>query len=112
MTLLIVLLSIATGILLTREIAPRIARLKDAVEAMANKDLTASVRVTGTDEIGRLGEAINTSIASMRSVLESFAHGAETLSAATTEISTRAVQSAGNAPSPARSTRLPRRRRR
>jgi methyl-accepting chemotaxis protein len=97
LTLLIVLLSIATGILLTREIAPRIARLKDAVEAMANKDLTASVRVTGTDEIGRLGEAINTSIASMRSVLESFAHGAETLSAATTEISTRAVQSAGNA---------------
>ena len=96
-TLLIMLICIATGVLLTREIAPRIDRLKTAVEAMAAKDMTASFRVTSTDEIGQLGEAVNSSIASMRSVLQSFAHGADTLSAATTEISTRAVQSAGNA---------------
>ncbi|MGP8226510.1 MAG: methyl-accepting chemotaxis protein, partial [Terracidiphilus sp.] len=97
LTLLIVLLCALIGFFLTREIAPRLGRLKDAVEAMAAKDLTANVRVTGTDEIGQLGTALNASFASMRAVLQSVAQGAETLSAATTEISARSVQNAGNA---------------
>jgi len=85
------------GMFLTREVAPRLNRLKNAVQAMADKDMTAHARVTGTDEIGRLGEAFNSSVASIREVLESVARGAETLSAATAEISARSVQSAGNA---------------
>jgi len=96
-SLLVLSLSVLATMLLTSLIAPRIGRLKLAVEAMAAKDLTANVRVTGTDEIGRLGEAFNTSVAIVREVLASVAHGADTLSSATTEISTRAVQSAGNA---------------
>jgi methyl-accepting chemotaxis protein len=71
--------------------------VKAALELLAARDLTASVRITSTDEIGRLGEALNESVASMRSVVESVAKSAETLSSATTEISTRAVQSACNA---------------
>jgi methyl-accepting chemotaxis protein len=59
--------------------------------------MTTSIRVTGSDEIGRLGEAINTSVAAMRDVLQSVARGAETLSAATTEMSARSIQAAGNA---------------
>ena len=94
---LIVILCAFTGIMLTREIAPRIARLKNAVQAMAHKDLSVSVRVSGTDEIGQLGEAFNTAVASIRSVLQSVAKGAEMLSASTTEISARAVQNSGNA---------------
>ena len=82
------------GMVLTREIAPRVGRIQKAVEAMAAKDLTAGVRVTGTDEIGRLGDAFNSSVAAMRSVLHSVAQSAETLSAATAEISTRSVQTA------------------
>jgi methyl-accepting chemotaxis protein len=96
-TLLIVVLCAVTGVILAREIAPRIGRLKNAVQAMANKDLSVNVRVTGTDEIGQLGVAFNTAVASMRSVLQSVAKGAEMLSSSTTEISTRAVQNAGNA---------------
>jgi methyl-accepting chemotaxis protein len=96
-TLLIVLLCALTGAMLTREIAPRLNRLRNAVQAMAEKDLTAHVRVSGTDEIGQLGEAFNASVAAVREVLESVARGAETLSAATAEISARSVQSAGNA---------------
>jgi len=96
-TLLIMVLCALTGGLLTREIAPRIGRATAALERLAAKDMTASVRVSGTDEIGRLGLALNTCAESMRSVLQSVARGAETLSAATTEISAQAVQSAGNA---------------
>jgi methyl-accepting chemotaxis protein len=96
-TLLIILLSAIIGVLLTREIAPRLTVLLDALQAMAAKDLTTHVLVTGTDEIGRVGEAFNTSLDAMQEVLNSVAKGAETLSSATTEISTRAVQTAGNA---------------
>ena len=96
-TILIVLLCALTGGFLTREVVPRLGRLMAALEHFAAKDLTVSVRVSGTDEIGRLGEAFNTSVASMRAVLQSVAQGAETLSAATTEISARSVQTAGNA---------------
>jgi methyl-accepting chemotaxis protein len=96
-TLVLVLLCAAVGVILDREIVPRVGRLKTAIEAMASKDMTVEVRVTGTDELGRLGEAFNSSIATIRGVVDSVAKGAETLSSATTEISTRAVQSAGNA---------------
>ena len=96
-TLLIVLLCALIGTMLTRLIAPRLAHVMAALEALAAKDLTAHVQVTGSDEIGRVGEAFNASVASMHSVLVSVAQGAETLSAATTEMSARSVQTAGNA---------------
>lgn len=97
LVLLIIVLCAVTGVILTREIAPRIERLKNAIQAMAQKDLSVQVRVSGTDEIGSLGEAFNASVASIRSVLQSVAQSADTLSSATTEISTRSVQSASNA---------------
>jgi methyl-accepting chemotaxis protein len=96
-TLLIVVLCAMTGKILTAEIAPRIARLMKVVEAIAAKDLTKRVKVSGVDEIGRLGSALNTSVDSMLAVLQSVAHGAETLSTATTQMSARSVQTAGNA---------------
>jgi methyl-accepting chemotaxis protein len=96
-TLIIVCLCAGIGLLLTRVIAPRIAALQKALEQMAQKDLTAHVVATGTDEIGHLASALNTCADSMRAVLQSVAQGAETLSAATTQMSARSVQSAGNA---------------
>ena len=85
------------GFLLTRLIAPPLLAATAALERVAEKDLTVKLDEAGTDEIGRLTTALNATVASMRGVLQSFAQGAETLSAATTEISTRSFQSAGNA---------------
>ena len=96
-TLAIVLLCALTGYVLTRLIAPPLQAATAALESVAAKDLTISVDVMGSDEIGRLAAALNTSVDAIRGVLESVARGAETLSAATTEISARSVQSAGNA---------------
>ena len=96
-TLLIVLLCAVIGWTLTSAIAPRIGEVQAALEQMAQKDLTVHVNATGTDEIGCLANALNTCADSMRGVLHSVAQGAETLSAATTEMSARSVQSAGNA---------------
>ena len=96
-TLAIVFLCALTGYVLTRLIAPPLQAATAALESVAAKDLTISVDVMGSDEIGRLAAALNTSVDAIRGVLESVARGAETLSAATTEISARSVQSAGNA---------------
>jgi methyl-accepting chemotaxis protein len=97
MTIFIMALCAMTGVILTRLIAPRIALATAALEQMAQRDLTVGVAVTGTDEIGRMSDALNTSVESMRTVLRSFAQGSKTLSKATSEVSARSVQSAGNA---------------
>jgi methyl-accepting chemotaxis protein len=96
-TLTIVLASILIGTQLNRFVTPRIGRVVATVQRLAAKDMTAQVLVTATDEIGRMGEALNHSVGTMREVLQSVAQGSQTLSAATTEISTRAQESAGNA---------------
>jgi methyl-accepting chemotaxis protein len=95
-TAVIIGLCALIGIVLTRIIAPRLAVATGALELIAQKDLTANIDVSGTDEIGRMGEALNTSLDSLRSLLQSVARSAETLSSATTEVSARAVQTAGN----------------
>ncbi|HTX75184.1 MAG TPA: methyl-accepting chemotaxis protein [Terracidiphilus sp.] len=96
-SLLIVALCCAVGISLTRVTVPRIGHVKELAQRLAQKDLTAHVVVTGKDEIGQLGNALNDSVAVIRSVVQSVAQGAEMISAATTEISARSTQSAGNA---------------
>jgi methyl-accepting chemotaxis protein len=85
------------GFLLTRLIAPPLQAVTAALERVAQKDLTVSVEVTSQDEIGRLSTALNSSVGAIHAVMSSFAKAADTLSAATTEISARSVQSAGNA---------------
>jgi methyl-accepting chemotaxis protein len=96
-TLLIIGLCALTGSLLTRVIAPRLVRLLAGLERLAAKDLTVYIQATGSDEIGRVAEAFDAGVSAIREVLLAVAHGAQTLSAATTEISSTAVESAGNA---------------
>ena len=96
-TLLIVVLCAIVGMVLTQVISPRLTRVLAALEGLANKDLTAFVQSTGTDEIGRVADAFDAGVGAIRSVMQSVSQAADTLSAATTEISARSVQSAGNA---------------
>ncbi len=96
---LILCLCAMIGVMLTRMIATPLRAATDALERVAGKDLTVSVDAMSTDELGRLGLALNTSVEAMRSVLKTVAQGAENLSAATTQMSTRAIESSGNAQS-------------
>jgi methyl-accepting chemotaxis protein len=96
-SLLIVILSVVIGAVLTRLIAPALLAATRTLERLAEKDLTGQVEQEGSDELGRLGLALNASIASMRSVLASVAKGAENLSSSATEMSVRSVQANGNA---------------
>lgn len=96
-TLSLILFCSGIGLLLTHLISPPLREVTAALERVAQKDLSASVHVERSDEIGRLTTALNTSVSSMREVLRSVAQGAETLSSATTAVSARSVQVAGNA---------------
>jgi methyl-accepting chemotaxis protein len=93
---LVTVFCLGIGVILTRLIAPPILVATAALEQVAEKNLTVSVEVRGKDEIGRLSTALNATVASMRSVLQSVAQGAETLSAAAEELSVRSEQTSGN----------------
>jgi methyl-accepting chemotaxis protein len=96
--------SIFIGTTLSRFISPPLIAAAEALERVANKDLTATVEVLGTDEVGRLSEALNQSVAATRDVLTAIAKGAETLSAATEELSVRSGQTSANAKTQSGST--------
>jgi methyl-accepting chemotaxis protein len=96
-TLLIIGLCALTGSLLTRVIAPRLVRVLAGLERLAAKDLTVFIKATGSDEIGKVAEAFDSSVDSIREVMIAVSQGAATLSEATTQISTRSVEAAGNA---------------
>jgi methyl-accepting chemotaxis protein len=97
MTLAIVLVCIVIGAQLNRFVTPRIRNVMKMAQRLEAKDMMAFVRPTATDEIGRMGEVLNRGVANIREVLLSVARGADTLSAATTEIGARASESAENA---------------
>jgi len=102
--LLSVGISIFIGTFLTRSIAPPLVVAAEALERVAHKDLTVSVDVHSTDEVGRLSEALNQSVIATREVLSGIAQAAETLSAATEELSVRSAQTSGNAKTQSAST--------
>ncbi len=87
-----VILCAVVGRVLTVMIVPPLEAATGALEQLAAKDLTAQVEAKGADEVGRLSEAINTSVSSMRAVLHTLTQGASTLSAAAEEISVNASQ--------------------
>jgi methyl-accepting chemotaxis protein len=97
-------LSIFIGMTLNKFISPPLIAATEALERMAEKDLTVNVAVHSSDEVGRLADALNKSVASTREVLSSIAKGAETLSSATEELSVRSTQSSGNARTQSSST--------
>jgi methyl-accepting chemotaxis protein len=99
LSLVIALLCGLTGTILTRLIAPPLKAATLALEQVAAKDLTVTVDADGSDEIGRLGTALNTSVAAMRSVLTTVARGAENLSTSAAQMSMRSVEANGNAQS-------------
>ncbi len=84
------------GVVLTRLVVPPLLASIAVLEKMASKDLTGEVESVGNDEIGRLSTAINVSIGSMRDVLLSLTRGAETLSAASEEMSQHAEGARNN----------------
>jgi methyl-accepting chemotaxis protein len=91
-----VLLCAVIGASLTHMIVPPLKSATAALEQVAKKNLWVVVEVQSEDEVGRLSAALNTTVASIRSVLHSVAQDAEALSASAMELSVRSSQTSGN----------------
>jgi methyl-accepting chemotaxis protein len=96
-TLVLVALCAPIGVGLTLLTAPRLLVVRAALRQLAEKDLNAHLTATGTDEFGQMASDFNACVVSIREVVQGVSRSAETLSAGTTEISAKAVQSASNA---------------
>jgi methyl-accepting chemotaxis protein len=95
-SLVVLVLSVFATFLLTRLIGPRLASGTAMLERMADGDLTVNVQVAGSDEIGRLGVAMNRCAVETRKIVQSVASSANTLAAAVAEITAAATQSASS----------------
>jgi methyl-accepting chemotaxis protein len=91
-----VLMCAVIGMTLTRLIVPPLQSATAALKQFAEKDLTAQVEVLSRDEVGQLSDSVNVSVSSMREVLRTLTHGAETLSAAAEELSQHSSQAKNN----------------
>ena len=81
-TTVLVLVSART---ITRPINAAVAGLKDI--AQGEGDLTLRLRVDSRDEVGDLARWFNTFIEKLQGIIQQIAHGVETLSASSTELS-------------------------
>jgi methyl-accepting chemotaxis protein len=89
--LLVSMLAVATavlvGVLVAAALVRPIRRVRQVLEALANGDLTAEVRITSRDEVGQMAAALATARTSLRATITSIATSADELGAAAEHLS-------------------------
>jgi methyl-accepting chemotaxis protein len=81
-----VLVALAVGLWLSRTIGRGLRSTAATAELIAAGDLTQSVKVQSTDEVGDLGGSFNRMVRGLRALTAEIRDGAQDLSAATSEI--------------------------
>ena len=90
-------LALGLGWLVATGVARSARRVSEVAEAMADGDLTTSSGLTGRDELGRMGRALDTAIGGMRTVMTSVVATAEAVAAAAEELSASSAQISASA---------------
>jgi len=85
-------LAIALSLYIAGMLRKRLSAVQVALEAMARRDLTASVGVDSTDEVGRMAKALKTAQQNFREVIASVVASAESVAASSEELSESSVQ--------------------
>lgn len=87
-------LGVAVAILISKQVANPLQKVQGVIEAVAEGDLTKNVQVRVRDEVGRVADALNTTIAKMREamgavadVTQELAGTSEEMAAASQEVS-------------------------
>jgi methyl-accepting chemotaxis protein len=94
--LLSALFALALGVLLHRFIVSQLARLLQALERLADGDLTHRVGLVGGHEFARLGQALDHSVASLNALIRGTRSSVGTLTAAVAELQAAAQQQAAS----------------
>lgn len=90
-----VILAIVFGIVLTRGIVGPVNQGLGFAAAIAAGDMTQTLHISQTDEIGQLAKALNEAAASMRTVVSDINSGVHTLASSSTELSAISNEMAG-----------------
>ncbi|GLY29979.1 methyl-accepting chemotaxis protein [Kineosporia sp. NBRC 101731] len=91
-----ILLMVAFGYWITRMIVSTISRVRDGLIALADGDLTRTVPVTNTDEVGEMAAALNRASTALRSAMEDIRTSSTTLAGSAEELSVVSSQVASN----------------
>ncbi|HKM43753.1 MAG TPA: methyl-accepting chemotaxis protein, partial [Limnochordia bacterium] len=68
-SLVLTAVGVIVATFISRRLANPLREVQEVIEAVADGDLTREARVTTTDEIGRVAQALNTTVASIRQAL-------------------------------------------
>ncbi|MFC6152729.1 methyl-accepting chemotaxis protein [Nocardioides yefusunii] len=90
-------LSVALGVAAARSIVRPVGRVVDALDRLAEGDLTASPDVHQRDEIGHLATSFDTTTASLRRIVATMATSADTVAANAAHISATTANVAASA---------------
>jgi len=85
-------LVLVLGWWVARAIRRPLSRVKAALEAMADRDLTVESGVSSTDEVGRMAAALSRAQANMRSVIAQVVSSAQAVASSAEELSASSVQ--------------------
>jgi len=85
-SVLALLLALALGIAVTRSVVRPLGRVVLAVDRVAEGDLTASPGIDQRDEVGRLAQSFDATMASLRRIVATMASSATTVAASAEEI--------------------------
>ncbi len=89
--------AIATGLVVATGIARGAARVRRVTEALANGDLTVSSGLVSRDELGLMGASLDSAVVSLREVMASVVGSADSVAAASEELSASSSQISSSA---------------
>src|SRR4051794_40592918 len=92
-----VLLAVGLGWFVARGVAAATRKGQNVAEGLAEGDLTRTSGLTTTDELGRMGQALDTAVGNLRSVLSSVAASADAVAASSEELSASSAQISASA---------------
>ncbi len=82
-----VLAGIAMGLFIARSISKPLNRALDTANALADGDLSVTIEVESTDEVGKLLEALQSMVAKLAQVIAEVRSGADNLASASEQVS-------------------------
>lgn len=86
-------MSMAIAWLLSSSISRRSVKIQDGLTALADGDLTVEVNVSGSDELGSMGDSFRTMIANLRTVLGQVQTAASSVSGSSGQLAENSSQS-------------------
>jgi methyl-accepting chemotaxis protein len=90
-------LAIGLGVWLTVSITRGIGQISEVLTAVAAGDLTKRLNVTGKDEVGEMGEALNRTLNQLCSAMQNIGQNSEVLASSSEELSAVSHEMSSNA---------------